>query len=88
MLGGDCHTAIGAHWSAPRLLVFCFAASGVSELAFEAEERHLREFEELLERERGFYHGHFEALKSTTFARSLYIALRAASFETLISWQT
>ena len=67
---------------------YLLAKRGKPVIVFEAEDRNLRELEELAERERGFYHGHFETLKSTTFARSLYIALRTAEFGTLIPWRT
>ncbi|MCA2959832.1 MAG: hypothetical protein IOD12_06230, partial [Silvanigrellales bacterium] len=87
MLGGDCHTAIGAHWRSPNLAVFCWSEKSTRECIVEADERHLRELSDIVERERGYYHGHFETLKSTSFARSLYITLRTAEFETLIPWQ-
>jgi porphobilinogen deaminase len=87
MLGGDCHTAIGAAWGEGTLRVFCATSDGeMQELAFELEEKHARELAELLERERGFYHGFFESLKSTALARSLYVSLRTAEFRTLIPW--
>lgn len=88
MLGGDCHTAIGAHWRSPNLTVFCATEQSTQTCVLEAEERHLAELAHILERERGYYHGHFETLKHTTFARALYVALRSANFETLIPWHT
>lgn len=86
MLGGDCHTAIGASWQDPTLHVFCSTATEMREASFEVEPRLREDLAGLVERERGFFHGFFESLKTTNLARSLYSALRSAEFSTLIPW--
>ncbi len=94
MLGGDCHTAIGAHWASSSgsatgtegvLHVYCHTASSTAQTQFTPNKTEQAEIELLKEQERGFYNGFFEGLKKTDFALSLYSHLRDSGFENLVS---
>jgi hydroxymethylbilane synthase len=86
MLGGDCHTAIGAHWSDNKLRLFCHTSSSTAQSVFQPSQSELAELADLKERERGYFSSFFESLKNTRLAISLYAHLSESGYETLTPW--
>jgi hydroxymethylbilane synthase len=85
MLGGDCHTAIGAHCISPdHMNVYCHSESVTSQTSIKFGNSETSALHSLRERERGYFNGYFESLKKSPLAFSLYSQLRDAHFETLV----
>ena len=85
LLGGDCHTAIGAHWTQDSTLnIYCHTSTSTTQTQFSLSKAEAAELENLKERERGYFSGFFQSLKKSSLALSLYSHLQDAKFETLI----